>query len=450
MKDQNILRSWKEIASYLGYESRSCRRWEIKLGLPVHRIGGAKKSSVFAYKEELDTWLRGHVRQIAPQPDHVVKARTLRKGLRRSPAFATFIVAAFFFVLILARTKISAKPEGFDIKEGKLIILSENGKKLWEFDTKTGDLVNKDIYYRGHFQRKDRNSPTASFPYLIIKDINNDSYREVLFTIKTTNDLGEGILFCFNQNGTQLWKFDTGIARKYGDKVYSPDYKIRGFDLHDFDGDGRMEIVIIASQFSYFPCRLVVLDSEGTFLGEFWNSGHISDFMFADINEDGRDEIIAGGMNNEYEKACIIVLDSSALCGGSPQIKDYFACRELQPGTEVCYALLPRTFVDKKFPYPGESINFIEKLKGGRIRTQAYLSGIYYEFDLNLHPQDARKSPLFSQRWEEARKIEQAIDEVGPEFWSDLLAQIQYWDGGRWVDQPVINSVWQATKTDRK
>ena len=114
----------------------------------------------------------------------------------------------------------------------------------------------------------------------------------------------------------------------------------------------------------------------------------------------------------------------------------------------MCYALLPRTCVDKKFPYPGESINFIEKLKEGRIRTQTYLSGIYYEFDLNLHPQDARKSPLFSQRWEEAKKVGQVIDEAGPEFWSDLLAQIQYWNGAHWVNQPVINSSWLATKTD--
>ena len=80
MKDDNILRSWKEIAAYLGYEGRSCRRWEINLGLPIHRIGGAKKSSVFAYKKELDTWLKGYEGKTAPHSDQYVRSRALRRG----------------------------------------------------------------------------------------------------------------------------------------------------------------------------------------------------------------------------------------------------------------------------------------------------------------------------------------------------------------------------------
>ena len=176
-------------------------------------------------------------------------------------------------MLFLASSKNSAKPAGFEIKESKLIILSKNGKKLWDFDTKTENLVNKDTYYLGHFQRKDRQNPTALLPYLIIEDINNDGDREVLFTIKTTNDLGEGVIFCFDQNGKQLWEYDTGVARKFGNKVYSSDYKIKGFDVHDLDGDGHMEIVIIACHFSYFPCRLVVLDSEGNLPRRFLELG---------------------------------------------------------------------------------------------------------------------------------------------------------------------------------
>ena len=57
MDEKKILQSWKEIASYLGRAERTCRRWEKEFGLPVHRMDGSHRTSVFAYKQELDSWL---------------------------------------------------------------------------------------------------------------------------------------------------------------------------------------------------------------------------------------------------------------------------------------------------------------------------------------------------------------------------------------------------------
>lgn len=57
MEEKKILQSWKEISSYLGRAERTCRRWEKEFGLPVHRMDGSPRASVFAYKEELDRWL---------------------------------------------------------------------------------------------------------------------------------------------------------------------------------------------------------------------------------------------------------------------------------------------------------------------------------------------------------------------------------------------------------
>jgi hypothetical protein len=53
------LDSWKEIAKYLNRTPRTCFRWNRKLGLPVYRINKkSKRSKVFAYKSELDTWFK--------------------------------------------------------------------------------------------------------------------------------------------------------------------------------------------------------------------------------------------------------------------------------------------------------------------------------------------------------------------------------------------------------
>jgi len=51
------LDSWKEIAQYLRRYERTVQRWELKWGLPVHRLPNAKSGGVFAYTDELDAWM---------------------------------------------------------------------------------------------------------------------------------------------------------------------------------------------------------------------------------------------------------------------------------------------------------------------------------------------------------------------------------------------------------
>ncbi len=53
-----VLSSWKEIASYLNRGVRTVQRWEVTLGLPVHRPAKKSRSAVLAFRSELDEWLR--------------------------------------------------------------------------------------------------------------------------------------------------------------------------------------------------------------------------------------------------------------------------------------------------------------------------------------------------------------------------------------------------------
>lgn len=71
MKDEEILDSWKAISKYLDRNVRTCSRWEKNLGMPVHRIDdNSSRSKVFAYKSEIDVWLkeRATVKEIQKKP----------------------------------------------------------------------------------------------------------------------------------------------------------------------------------------------------------------------------------------------------------------------------------------------------------------------------------------------------------------------------------------------
>ena len=58
------LDTWKAIAHYLGRSPRTAQRWHSEYGLPVHHLGG-DASSVFAYTDELEGWLRQRDKSIA-------------------------------------------------------------------------------------------------------------------------------------------------------------------------------------------------------------------------------------------------------------------------------------------------------------------------------------------------------------------------------------------------
>lgn len=57
------LDSWKAIAEYLGRNVRTVTRWAEQRDLPVHRVPGGKRQSVFAYSDEIDEWLNSQGRK---------------------------------------------------------------------------------------------------------------------------------------------------------------------------------------------------------------------------------------------------------------------------------------------------------------------------------------------------------------------------------------------------
>ena len=65
--DVQILHSWKEIASYTGRGLRTLQRYEANLAFPIHRPLGKPRSSVLAFKDEVDRWFAATPQNRSPQ-----------------------------------------------------------------------------------------------------------------------------------------------------------------------------------------------------------------------------------------------------------------------------------------------------------------------------------------------------------------------------------------------
>jgi TolB-like protein len=57
-RNESRLESWGEIASYLGRDIRTAQRYERDFALPVRRLRTAKQGQVYAYRSEIDEWIK--------------------------------------------------------------------------------------------------------------------------------------------------------------------------------------------------------------------------------------------------------------------------------------------------------------------------------------------------------------------------------------------------------
>jgi Tol biopolymer transport system component len=98
------LDSWKEIAAHLRRAVRTVRRWEQCEGLPVHRHPHAKRSSVYAYRTEIDAWWSSRQANLNPH-SAVVDVPTGGGPTRRpwSAAIVPGVLSLAFVGLMAAR-----------------------------------------------------------------------------------------------------------------------------------------------------------------------------------------------------------------------------------------------------------------------------------------------------------------------------------------------------------
>jgi Tol biopolymer transport system component len=62
------LGSWKAIAAYVKRDVTTVQRWERREGMPVHRHLHDKRGSIYAFRSELDAWLKDRALQVELEP----------------------------------------------------------------------------------------------------------------------------------------------------------------------------------------------------------------------------------------------------------------------------------------------------------------------------------------------------------------------------------------------
>jgi hypothetical protein len=486
LKKENLLTSWKEIASYIDRDVRTCHRLEKEFGLPVHRMGDTPRSRVFAYVEELDEWMaeRGNNNHIGIgiESDPIPKYR-IPLGWRLAVLTTIVMTSALAAYLLFfnrssslsSQSPISLQnanalkdssnqhgeksglladlqPSDYKIDGSVLIITNKADRELFRYDTRLDDLRNED-YYRLHFQTKSstqgpspyRKTPMKDlkYPHLIIEDLDKDGRREVLFAPQTKSEKDEESIICFNDRGEKLWEYRTGRHLEFGDIEYPDQYRVAKLGVEDMDGDGKAEIFLVSNHKDDFPTQFLVLGADGKKKGEYWNSGRMMDWVLQDIDDDGRKEILFAAMNNELAAPVLIIFDQDNVMGSSPQLQDFWTCPELSPGKEMYYLRFSSNF-EMIFPGAMEGLLRVNVVNGQVIETETTHSGIIFYFDLGLKLKSIRLTHIFISLYNEKMaegKVTESFDHDS--ITARLRKDIRYWDGENWVSTPTMTRYWR-------
>ena len=141
MEQKDILNSWKEISDYLDRNVRTCQRWKIELALPVHRIDkNSQHSKVFAYKSEIDQWLKEKAESKEIKKTSFLEYRWSVISLTSVLGLLSVI---FLFLFFTNRISISPQSEYISFAVLPFENLNESRQDEYFSEGMTNEIINK-------------------------------------------------------------------------------------------------------------------------------------------------------------------------------------------------------------------------------------------------------------------------------------------------------------------
>jgi hypothetical protein len=428
----DLLTSWKEIADFLHVDIRTCQRWEKQLDMPVYRYDGLSKSRVSVKKSELRLWQEKQLAGVAREEAPPIRRRAALWPILLLLSSGALLYAVLRPVLFPPQSPPFALAD-YHIRGSTLIGVDKKDVTIFEFDTRFDKLASEKFYREE--PAKNEAVPKKVFPFVLVRDLDGDGSPEMVFSIQSTDEYGEGKLYCFGPDNTPKWQFDAGGTYEFGSKSYS-DFRIDGLAAVDLDGDGLLEIIVNVAHMDDFPSRLLVLSAQGKVIGDFWNSGRITDLAFGDLDNDGRLEILAVGTNNEYERAFLAVFDPRTVRGYSPQSRERYLCKTAVPGTEEYYVLFPRTDVDRFLSPLREVMESITITNNQTLRLVLQFSRLAIYLDFQCRPAEISNGSEFRHLHDQLVQEGRIASVLNAEYVDAYKKGITYWTGKGWTSVP--------------
>jgi hypothetical protein len=419
------LDSWKQIADHLGREVRTAIRWERERGLPVHRVPGGQRGAVFAYRSEIDAWLRSR-EPIAPAPASPAPTPAPLPG-ERPPApgraLRLPVAALLLFLAIVAGAAWLLRPRGsapvppavridsVDFGPHELVARDHDGRVAWR-----------------HVFEQDINTSVLSAltsQWYSIADLDGDGRLEVVASVPLEPEASAGRvtntrpsrdeLLCFSSTGEVLWHTRLDDRAEFRGGTFEPPW-LAGH-VAAYRAKAGIRIAWAQVHHTWWPSFLLVFDARGNRLSTFLHAGSIR--ALRAVESEGRVHLLAGGVSNSYRAAFLAVLDGDSVTGhgpvppGSP-----FECLGCTEALPLRYFLFPPSDISAASGLPYNTLKDVipygDGLEAFTIEngSSTEIAEMNFRFSRDFRLLDARSSDSFRahESYERAGKLDHGVD----------------------------------------
>jgi hypothetical protein len=370
------------------------------------------------------------------------------KGFTGSLAFAGLI-----FVLLVYTSTVKTKdnnPSYAWVENQVLYVQNENAELLWKKSAPGIQNTNSDVIIK-----------LDNYNYLLVKDVDNDKVNEVLLWGDTSNDDGipSDSIFCYDNMGKIKWKTGGWDFPEFNTKRWRHTrWCVSNMIIVKDNYKKNSRLFVVIYDLLYSPSILLELDGKnGKVIQRFYNVGGTNLIYNFDIDEDGQNEIIIGGVNDPFKRAYIAVFDINNVTGFSPSSEHYLPS-EVSFGSYKYYLLFPFTKLG------GILGNVIYNNVKYLIRTKESLivateevlannnldhrSSVLYSLDNEMNVQHVTLGDDFIKSHKRLVEEERLSEKLDSTFFENLKNSVKYWDGEKFVDSVSVNKYYNFSSVD--
>ncbi len=283
-------------------------------------------------------------------------------------------IAAFFLIRTLTA---DTRPQAARLEGSTLVVTNAKGEELWRKSFSEG--FQRDSYEQGLATR------------MWFGDLEGKGRNSVLLLYNpAVNPRSHSTtLICYSDRGKEKWRWTPGRALPELEGDPAVFYTVGFGVLKGRLGEGS-RIVVSSLHNLLYPHQIAVLDSNGKTLSEYWHSGHLDYLTLADLDGDGRQEIVASGISNGYRQATLVVLDPDRVFGASTEgARPEIQIHGMGVAQERLRLLFPRSDLNKQLSVYNQSEEVV--VSNGRTRLavrecfQLPSCRIWYEFDRSFN-----------------------------------------------------------------
>jgi hypothetical protein len=425
--DDTRLDSWKEIAAYLGHDIRTVRRWEKERSLPVYRVPGGGRAAVYAFRGEIDSWLRntrngsdssgGSLFDSSDRAALAPASAGASTSLKSSPVggasvsrrlrtvvlwgLSAILAAILFLTFFRFRKQSDVEPSQATFS-GRQLLAWNNGKVIWSFD------------FGQPLRPLEDEVADVQIQHLL-----GDNQQQVLVPVPLLRydqgGLSTDALYCLTGSGKLLWQKSFGDRVQFAGEDCGPRWDISTLLVTGAGSD--RSIWCSTRSFPTSGSILFHFDAKGHSTNYFVNYGHIR--SLTELRTSKGSYLLVGGINNEYSSAMLAILKEGEPAGHSPQTGSLSACSGCPPGKPYRYFVFPRSEVSRArgVPYNGVYNTLLAST-----RIQVLVAEInanpniadwsMYELDNDFVPQSVQ----FSDHYQETHRLLSAEGKIKHSF----------------------------------